>query len=76
VTLADLLNNTPEGRGQDQALRAYDRQRRLRTQAVSLASSALGRAALADRAQPLRDRMLNLARRRNPPAAVGSGSGR
>ena len=76
VTLADLLNNTPEGRGQDQALRAYDRQRRLRTQAVSLASSALGRAALADRAQPLRDRMLNLARRRNARTAVGSGSER
>jgi len=71
VTLADLLNTLPE----DQALRAYNRQRRLRTRAVSVASSALGRIALADRAQPLRDRVLNLARRRNAGAAVGSTSG-
>ncbi|WP_457947142.1 FAD-dependent monooxygenase [Pseudarthrobacter sp. alpha12b] len=71
VTLAGLLNTLPE----DQALRAFDRRRRLRTRAVSLASSALGRVALADRAQPFRDRMLNLARRRNERAAVGSGSG-
>jgi 2-polyprenyl-6-methoxyphenol hydroxylase-like FAD-dependent oxidoreductase len=76
VTLADLLNNAPDGQDQDQALSAYNRQRRLRTRAVSVASSALGRVALADRAQPLRDRMLNLARRRNARTAVGSGSER
>ncbi|UUL76888.1 FAD-dependent monooxygenase [Pseudarthrobacter sp. Fe7] len=72
VTLADLLNTLP----QQQALRAFDRRRRLPTLAVSVASSALGRVALADRAQPLRDRLLNLARRRNDRAAVGSGSER
>ncbi|MBT2567491.1 FAD-dependent monooxygenase [Arthrobacter sp. ISL-85] len=72
VTLADLLNTLPG----DQALRAYNRQRRLRTRAVSLASSALGRVALADRAQPLRDRLLSLVRRRNSRAAVGSGAGK
>ena len=72
VTLADLLNTLPE----NQALRAFDIRRRLRTRAVSLASSALGRVALADRGQPLRDRLLNLARRRNKRAAVGSGAGR
>jgi len=71
VTLADLLNTLPR----DQALRAYNRQRRLRTQAVSLASSALGRVALAERAQPLRDRLLSLARRRNTRAAVGNVAG-
>lgn len=70
VTLADLLNTLPE----DQALRTYDRRRRLRTQAFSLASSALGRVALAEGAQPFRDRLLNLARRRNARAAVGSTS--
>lgn len=74
VTLADLLNNAPQG--QEQALRAYNKQRRLRTRAVSVASSALGRVALADRAQPLRDRVLNLARRRNARTAVASGPGR
>lgn len=70
VTLADLLNTLPE----DQALRAYDRQRRLRTRVLSLASSALGRVALADGGQPLRDRLLSLARRRNGRSAVVSGS--
>jgi 2-polyprenyl-6-methoxyphenol hydroxylase-like FAD-dependent oxidoreductase len=72
VTLADLLNSLPE----DQALHAYDRQRRLRTRALSLASSALIRVALAEGAQPLRNRLLNLARRRNSRAAVvGSSAG-
>jgi 2-polyprenyl-6-methoxyphenol hydroxylase-like FAD-dependent oxidoreductase len=70
VTLADLLNTLPE----DQALHAYDRQRRPRTRALSLASSAMGRVALADGAQPLRDRLLRLARRRNGRTAVVSGS--
>jgi 2-polyprenyl-6-methoxyphenol hydroxylase-like FAD-dependent oxidoreductase len=59
---------------EDQALRAYDRQRRLRTRALSLASSALGRVALAEGAQPFRDGLLRLARRRNGRAAVVSGS--
>jgi 2-polyprenyl-6-methoxyphenol hydroxylase-like FAD-dependent oxidoreductase len=70
VTLADLLNTLPE----DQALRAYDQQRRLRTRALSLASSALGRIALAEAAQPLRDRLLSLAGRRAAGDAVGRGS--
>lgn len=68
VTLAELLNTLPE----EQALRAYDRKRRLRTQAVALASAALNRVAMAEAAQPLRDRLLNLARRRDARAAVGS----
>jgi 2-polyprenyl-6-methoxyphenol hydroxylase-like FAD-dependent oxidoreductase len=71
VTLAGLLNTLPES----SALRAYDRQRRLRTGALSLASSALGRIALAEGGQPLRDRLLNLARRWQARAAVVSGSG-
>ncbi|MGC0239318.1 FAD-dependent monooxygenase [Arthrobacter nitrophenolicus] len=70
VTLADLLNTRPR----EEALQAYDRQRRLRTRALSVASAALLRVALADNAQPLRDRLLNLARRRNGRAAVGSGT--
>jgi 2-polyprenyl-6-methoxyphenol hydroxylase-like FAD-dependent oxidoreductase len=71
VTLAGLLNTLPES----SALRAYDRQRRLRTGALSLASSALGRIALAEGGQPLRDRLLNLARRWQARAAVVSSSG-
>ena len=68
VTLADLLNAAPL----DQALAAYNRRRRLRTQSLSLASSALMRLALAEGAQPLRDRILGLNGRRRPGAAVGS----
>jgi 2-polyprenyl-6-methoxyphenol hydroxylase-like FAD-dependent oxidoreductase len=71
VTLAGLLNTLPES----QALRSYNRQRRLRTRALSLASSALGRVALAEGGQPFRDRVLNLARRRPARAAVVSSSG-
>lgn len=70
VTLADFLNTLP----QDEALRAYDRRRLLRTVALSLASTALVRIALADRSQPLRDGLLRLARRWNQRAAVGSTS--
>jgi 2-polyprenyl-6-methoxyphenol hydroxylase-like FAD-dependent oxidoreductase len=70
VTLADLLNTLPA----EQALKAYDRQRRLRTRALSLASSALARIALAEGGQPVRDRLLRLARRRPARAVVGSGS--
>jgi 2-polyprenyl-6-methoxyphenol hydroxylase-like FAD-dependent oxidoreductase len=72
ATLADLLNTLP----QDQALRAYDWQRRRRTRALSVASSALARVALADGGQPVRDRLLNLARRRKHRTAVGSASTR
>jgi 2-polyprenyl-6-methoxyphenol hydroxylase-like FAD-dependent oxidoreductase len=70
VTLADLLNTLPEA----EALRAYDRQRRLRTQALGVASAAMGRIALAEGAQPLRDRLLGLARRRKPGTAVVRGT--
>lgn len=70
VTLAELLNTLPATR----ALASYDRRRRLRTQALSLGSSALMRVALAEGAQPFRDRVLNVARRRNRRAAVGSRS--
>jgi 2-polyprenyl-6-methoxyphenol hydroxylase-like FAD-dependent oxidoreductase len=54
VTLADLLNSRPI----PAALRAYNRARVLRTQALRLGSSALMRAALAERAQPTRDRLV------------------
>ncbi|MDQ0119373.1 FAD-dependent monooxygenase [Pseudarthrobacter sp902506025] len=72
VVLADLLNSLP----QEKALAAYNRQRRLRTRALSRASAVMMLVALADGAQPLRDRVLNLARRRNARAAVASGPGR
>jgi 2-polyprenyl-6-methoxyphenol hydroxylase-like FAD-dependent oxidoreductase len=60
VTLADLLNARPPGA----ALAAYDRARVLRTQALRMASAALMRLALAERAQPGRDRVLAIAGRR------------
>jgi 2-polyprenyl-6-methoxyphenol hydroxylase-like FAD-dependent oxidoreductase len=66
VTLADLLNTTP----MDEALTAYGRLRHRRTRSLSLASSALMRIALAEDAQPLRDRALGLAGRRKARAAV------
>ncbi|MDV8149812.1 FAD-dependent monooxygenase [Arthrobacter sp. B10-11] len=72
TTLAELLNTLPV----KEALASYNRRRRLRTQALALASSAMMRVALADRAQPLRDRLLGLARRRNQRAAVVSSSPR
>ncbi|WP_426227980.1 FAD-dependent monooxygenase [Pseudarthrobacter sp. DSP2-3-2b1] len=72
VTLAGLLNTRPRA----EALRTYDRSRRLRTQGMSLASSAVGRVALAEAAQPLRDRLLAVAGRRKARAAVVSGSSR
>ena len=72
VTLADLLNSLPPER----ALAAYNRQRRLRTRALSRASAAMMRVAMAERAQPLRDRLLDLARRRDERAAVGNTAGR
>jgi 2-polyprenyl-6-methoxyphenol hydroxylase-like FAD-dependent oxidoreductase len=67
VTLAELLNtqSVPE------ALKAYNSQRVARTQLLRLASSGMTRLALADRGQPLRDRLLRLATRKSPAAAVG-----
>ena len=59
VTLADLLNSSPL----PEALRAYNRRRLLRSQALRVASSAMARLALAERAQPLRDGLLRLAGR-------------
>lgn len=59
VTLAELLNSQPAA----EALRAYNRQRVLRTQLLRVASSAMAGLALAERAQPLRDRLLGLAAR-------------
>lgn len=59
VTLAELLNARPL----EDALRAYNRQRALRTQLLRLASSAMAGVALAERGQPLRDRLLKLASR-------------
>ncbi|MET4097227.1 FAD-dependent monooxygenase [Arthrobacter sp. UYCu712] len=59
VTLADLLNSRPL----PEALRAYNRRRMLRSQALRVASSAMARLALAETAQPLRDGLLRLAGR-------------
>jgi 2-polyprenyl-6-methoxyphenol hydroxylase-like FAD-dependent oxidoreductase len=59
VTLAELLNAHPL----EDALKAYNRQRALRTQLLRLASSAMAGVALAERAQPLRDGLLRLASR-------------
>lgn len=59
AALAELLNAQPVA----EALRAYNRQRILRTQLLRVASSAMAGLALAERAQPLRDRLLTLAAR-------------
>ena len=59
VTLAELLNARP----MEDALKAYNRQRVLRTQLLRLASSAMAAVALAERGQPLRDGLLRLASR-------------
>ncbi|MGX9899342.1 hypothetical protein ACW0JT_04570 [Arthrobacter sp. SA17] len=66
MTLADHLNSRPV----DAALRAYGRQRLLRTQALRLGSAAMMRLALAGRLQPVRDQVLRAAsgrRRTSPP---------
>jgi 2-polyprenyl-6-methoxyphenol hydroxylase-like FAD-dependent oxidoreductase len=67
VTLAELLNtqSAPE------AFKAYNSQRVARTQLLRLASAGMTRLALADRGQPLRDRLLRLATRKSPAAVVG-----
>jgi 2-polyprenyl-6-methoxyphenol hydroxylase-like FAD-dependent oxidoreductase len=62
VALAEMLNTRPL----DEALAAYNRSRHLPTQAVRVASSAVMRLALAERAQPMRDALLDLAGRRLP----------
>jgi 2-polyprenyl-6-methoxyphenol hydroxylase-like FAD-dependent oxidoreductase len=59
ATLAELLNAQPAA----EALRAYNRQRIVRTQLLRVASSAMAGLALTERAQPLRDRLLGLAAR-------------
>jgi len=59
VTLAELLNAHPV----EEALKAYNRKRALKTQLLRLASSAMAGVALAERSQPLRDGLLRLASR-------------
>ncbi|WP_104139409.1 FAD-dependent monooxygenase [Arthrobacter sp. ZGTC131] len=59
ANLAELLNAQPMG----EALRAYNRQRVVRTQLLRVASSAMTGLALTEHAQPLRDRLLGLAAR-------------
>jgi 2-polyprenyl-6-methoxyphenol hydroxylase-like FAD-dependent oxidoreductase len=54
VTLARLLATLPD----QQALAAYDRQRRSRTRRLAATSDRIGRVALAERMQPLRDLVL------------------
>jgi 2-polyprenyl-6-methoxyphenol hydroxylase-like FAD-dependent oxidoreductase len=65
VALADLLNSRPI----DEALRAYDRDRVLRTQALRAASRALMVVALAGPAQPARDLLVRALGRRSRAAA-------
>ena len=67
VTLAELLNS----RSVAEALKAYNRKRVLRTQLLRLGSSGMTRLALAERAQPVRDRLLRLATQQRPAGAVG-----
>lgn len=67
ASLAQLLNSRPV----PAALRAYNRQRVVRTQLLRLASAGMTRLALAERAQPLRDRLLRVATRQSRAAAVG-----
>ncbi|HKS01291.1 MAG TPA: FAD-dependent monooxygenase [Arthrobacter sp.] len=59
ISLAELLNVRPL----EDALRAYNRHRAVRTQLLRLASSAMAGVALAERGQPLRDSLLKLAAR-------------
>ena len=59
VTLAELLNSRPL----PEALKAYNRRRVLRSQALRVASSAMTRLVLTESAQPLRDGILGLAGR-------------
>ena len=59
VTLAELLNS----RSLPEALKAYNRRRVLRSQALRVASSAMTRLVLTESAQPLRDGILGLAGR-------------
>ena len=61
VTLGDLLGRmSPEA-----ALAAYDRARRRRTQRLRVASAALMRVAIAERMQPVRDRLVATVGRRS-----------
>lgn len=59
VTLAELLNSRPL----PEALKAYNKRRVLRSQALRVASSAMARLVLTESAQPLRDGILSLAGR-------------
>jgi 2-polyprenyl-6-methoxyphenol hydroxylase-like FAD-dependent oxidoreductase len=61
VTLGDLLGRMSP----DAALAAYDRARCRRTQRLRAASSVLGRVAMAERLQPLRDRLVATVGRRS-----------
>ena len=69
VTLAGLLNSQPV----PEALRAYNRRRLLRSQALRAASSAMARLVLAEAGQPVRDGILGLARRLSRTGAGPSG---
>ena len=64
VTLGKLVNTLPL----DRALDAYNRQRVLRTQQYRIGSSLMMRVALAEGAQPLRDKLLVLAAMRKSKA--------
>lgn len=59
VALVELLNSRPL----PEALKAYNRRRLLRSQALRVASSAMTRLVLAESTQPLRDGILSMAGR-------------
>ncbi|MFC8038371.1 FAD-dependent monooxygenase [Paenarthrobacter sp. NPDC057355] len=70
VTLGSLLNELPK----DEALAAYDRKRVLRTQQLRLASTLMGRVALAEGMQPWRDGLLKRVGKRVAKASARSGT--
>ena len=76
VTLGDLLGRMSP----DAALAAYDRTRRRRTQRLRAASAVLMRVAMADRLQPVRDRLVatvgrrSLDGRHDVPAGASAGA--
>ncbi|MFJ4266912.1 FAD-dependent monooxygenase [Paenarthrobacter nicotinovorans] len=66
VTLGALLSELPK----NEALRAYNRKRVLRTQQLRLASSLMGNVALAQGMQPWRDGLLKRVGKRVAKASV------
>lgn len=70
VTLGQLLNENPR----EEALAKYNKLRVLPTQQIKAASALMGRMALADPMQPLRDALVKQVGRHTPrrPSAAGT----